>query len=77
MDVTKAYSPYSHFVYLDDRIKINIPLSCWYHIHQMAEKRADYSPFQLPSDNPKDDDNRLHGEVDVTGGPFKCGSVSC
>jgi hypothetical protein len=57
--------------------KLIFPLSCWYHIYQMAGERAGCSPFQLLNNNPKDDDNSLHGEAGMMGGLFKGGSVSC
>ncbi len=77
VDVTEAYSPDPLLCILMTEQNLSFPLPCWYHIYQMAEKRADCSPFQLLSNNPKDDDNRVHGVAGMMGGPFKGGSVSC
>jgi hypothetical protein len=65
-------------VYLDDSTKFDIPLSCWYHIYQMAEKEANLSCVQLLSDDLKDDKNWLQlGVEGMTVGLFKGGFVSC
>ncbi len=77
MDVTEASSSDSLLCILMTEQKLIFSLSCWYHIYQMSEEPADCSPFQLLSNNPKDDDNRLHGVVGMMGGLFEGGSVSC
>jgi hypothetical protein len=77
VDVTEASSPTCLSCILMTEQKLIFPLSCWYHIYQMAEERADCSPFQLLDDNPKDDDKSLHGVVGMVGGLFKGSSVSC
>ncbi len=64
-------------MYLDDRTKFDIPLSCWYHIYQIAEKEANLCCDQLLNDDLHNGEKWLREVEAMKVGPFKGGFVSC
>ena len=76
MDVIEASSSDSLLCIL--MIEKNyIPLSCWYHIYQIAKKEANCCCVQLLSNDPQNGENWSREVEAMKVGPFKGGFVSC
>ncbi len=76
MNVIEASSPDSLLCILMTE-KIDIPLSCWYHIYQIVEKEANRCCVQLLSDDPQNGKKWSREVEAMKVGPFKGGFVSC